>query len=239
MGKNKVRRQDQSKMSLRSKTTTTDKHIPPSPPTPRRISTNRTCFDAYIRPAIAIAMQEYQLLCGIVIAVWVTLFAVLRQIYIPTTITPRSKVKTVKGKKGKAQRKPVAVASQKSEPVDSASPLPLQATVLQALSSARSSAASESAASAQTPLPSSPPPSGSPANMGIKQVQPALPDETSSAQAPQSILGIPSPGIDANVKRPSLIPLSETMMLFKLVEEGNSEEAVSTNTSHPNITPRT
>lgn len=269
MGKNKVRRQVQSKMSLTSKTTITDKHIPPSPPTPRRISANRTFFDAYIQSAIAIAMQEYQLLCGIAIAVWATLFAVLRQIYIPTTITPRSKVKTVKGKKGKAQRKPVAPAPQNSEPVDSASPLPPQPPVLQALPSALSSAASESAASVQTlkdvappdtsvastnedvvlassvqspavqtPLPSSPPPPSSTANTGVRQVQPALPDETASAQAPQSILGILSPGIDPNVKRPSLIPLSETRMLFKLVEEGKSEEVVSTTTSHPNTNPK-
>ena len=214
-------------------------------------------------------MQEYQLLCGIAIAVWATLFAVLRQIYIPTTITPRSKVRTVKGKKGKAQRKPVALASQKSEPFDSAGPLPLQPPVLQAPLSARFSAAPESAASGQTlkdvappdtsvastnedlilasstptpavqtPLPSSPPPPASSANMGIKQVQPALPDETASAQTPQSTPGILPPGIDASVKRPSLIPLSETMMLFKLVEEGKSEEAASTNTYLPNINPK-
>jgi hypothetical protein len=135
MGNNKVRRQDQANSKPSSTTTTKDKHDPPLRPTRISTTAQRTLFDAYIQPLIAIpiaiVMNTYQLLFGMAIFVYGTLYEVIHRIWIPTaepdlythtTKSQRRQNQKTKGRKGKTQHK--AAAPRKIEPVKSLPPAP-------------------------------------------------------------------------------------------------------------------
>jgi hypothetical protein len=270
MGNNKVRRRD---LVTSKPSSTTDKHDPR--PRPQRISipatANRTLFDTYIQPpiaiAIAMAINIFQLLFGLAIFVYGTLYAVIHKTWTPTvepylytsTDKTRTKNKKTKGKKGKS--KPKVAAARKVEIIKSAAPPPPQTPAPHTLQPATSP--SKSVASVQTlqdvttqdasvtptmedivhaspsqvpatqmPVPRPPPTPASEDSTDIMPVDSVSNHETVSSA---EILGIASP---RDVDMSPAIPLTETVLLFKLAREDRSEEGVSTNTSHPTSKPR-
>jgi hypothetical protein len=258
MGNNKVRRRDQANLKPSSTAITkADKHDPALGPTRISTTAHRTLFGTYIKPpiaiAIAIAMNTYQLLFGMTIFVYGTLYEVIHRIWMPTIeshlYTPTTKSqrrhktpttnKKSKGKKGKPQHK--VAAQRKIEPVRSADPPPPpQAPHLASppspppksvasVTSTNEDDAPESPAKVPATQMSPPCPSPTPASEDdtvIKPVDSVSNHEAASGEALRTILGIASP---KTVNIPPAIPLSDTVLLFQVAEQEKSEEGVSTN----------
>ena len=203
------------------------------------------------------AINIFQLLFGLAIFVYGTLYAVIHKIWTPTvepylytsTNKTRTKNKKTKGKKGKS--KPKVAAARKVEIIKSAAPPPPQ-NIQPAVSPSKSVASVQTLQDVTTqdasatptmedivhasPSPAPPTqmpvprPAPTPASEDGTDIMPV--DSVSNHETVSSaeILGIASP---RDVDMSPAIPLTETVLLFKLAREDRSEEGIRTNTSHP------
>jgi hypothetical protein len=194
-------------------------------------------------------MNTYQLLFGMAIFVYGTLYEVIHRIWIPTaepdlythTTKSQRRHKKTKGKRGKPQHKvaaprkigpvkpsPQTLAPQEPRPTSPPSPLPKSVASVASTNEDFVLASPTRVPAVQMPLPS---PSQAPASeddTAIKPVDSVSNHEAASGESLRTRLGITSP---RTVNISPAIPLSDTVLLFRVAYQDKSEEGVSTNNS--------
>jgi hypothetical protein len=180
-------------------------------------------------------MNTYQLLFGMTIFVYGTLYEVIHRIWLPaaepdlytyTTRSQRRQNKMTKGRKGKSQ--PKVAAPRKIEPVKSLPPAPKSVASVASTNEDAVPASPTGIPAVQMPLRS---PSPTPASEDDNDIKPAdsiSNHEAASGEGLRTILGIASP---KTVNICPAIPLSDAVLLFRVAYQDKSEEGVSTNNS--------
>lgn len=194
-------------------------------------------------------MNVYQLFFGMVIFVCGTLYAAIRRIYTATITEPQRqhktpiRIKKSKGKKGKTQHKVAAPRAADPPPPQTLAPqTPHQAPSHPSKSLTAVVSTDEDfvlASPNQTPAVQVPFPSPSPA-LGTNPISRSIVhSDVASAQPLSSILQAPSPSLGSitNVNILPSISLAETKLVFDLIAEDRSEEAVNTRSSQPRHLP--